>query len=559
MAHCHDMNTPGMRAVVLCILALSNPVARTHGEEAAPAAAATPDQAATAMPTKEDAAKAYIWEMTKAGSGPSEHIVFPGFGGATLVASSYTLDTPAAGKWQATEASNKTLTVGSFTATLKEVPADWKTLQDLIPVPSPGDELTVRKCLWSHVSAWIIDLTLAPDAHPGLAATRQRYLIAPRDTGFLVLSFVGPANAKQFDADRPAMRDAALSVRFHINGLIAEYYNSPALDWLACFEVDPNIDYNWDTNSPANGVGPDWFSARWTGQLQPRYSETYTLTALSDDGIRVWVNDVLLIENWSDHPKTEDSGDVALKAGEKADIRVEWYENRIYAVARLFWKSLSQTNEAIPASCLSATPKPGFAPTPEYGGGSLSAPPDWPELMYTVLPGGYKPGTPLGMEWKGERPSQTMVIGEGDSTVQVSLKRIRVKPVDAKTLLPTLLPGDRIDVTKVAWRYAPANLEPPKAIKGIKAPPVVEYYASAWSVDLRLQAKNHPDTKLLYRWYCLVPLKSGMLVFCFESTNKDWCQKNWDAYRAVFDAVSLIAEDQAEPMIEKAEVGEVIF
>jgi hypothetical protein len=49
--------------------------------------------------------------------------------------------------------------------------------------------------------------------------------------------------------------------------------------------------------SPA-GVGPDNFSARWTGSFDFATAGTYTFNAVSDDGIRVWVDGALLIDQW---------------------------------------------------------------------------------------------------------------------------------------------------------------------------------------------------------------------------------------------------------------------
>ena len=92
---------------------------------------------------------------------------------------------------------------------------------------------------------------------------------------------------------------------------------------------------------------------RWTGELEPRYSESYTLTTSSDDGVRLWVDGRLLIDHWNDHPVTDASGTLTLIAGRRYSVRREYYENRGLAVARLTWASASQTREPVPASRLS--------------------------------------------------------------------------------------------------------------------------------------------------------------------------------------------------------------
>src|SRR6185436_13058911 len=73
---------------------------------------------------------------------------------------------------------------------------------------------------------------------------------------------------------------------------------------------------------------------------------------LSDDGVRLWVNGVQLVNNWTDHPPTENSGTIALSAGVRYSIQMDYYENGGGATAALSWSSLSQPKEIIPANRL---------------------------------------------------------------------------------------------------------------------------------------------------------------------------------------------------------------
>ncbi|MFO8008405.1 MAG: sugar-binding protein, partial [Candidatus Brocadiia bacterium] len=84
----------------------------------------------------------------------------------------------------------------------------------------------------------------------------------------------------------------------------------------------------------------------------PLYSETYTFTTRSDDGVRLWVNGQSVIDNWTDHGPTYDSGTIALSAGTKYDIQLDYYENGGGAVCQLSWSSASQAEEIIPQSQL---------------------------------------------------------------------------------------------------------------------------------------------------------------------------------------------------------------
>jgi uncharacterized repeat protein (TIGR03806 family) len=116
--------------------------------------------------------------------------------------------------------------------------------------------------------------------------------------------------------------------------------------------VDPTVDFNWGSGSPAANISADHFTALWTGQVQAQFSETYTFYTTTDDGARLRVNGQLLINKWQDQGATEWSGTIALVAGQKYDVALVYYENTGSAVAQLSWSSPSTTKEIIPQSQL---------------------------------------------------------------------------------------------------------------------------------------------------------------------------------------------------------------
>jgi len=138
-------------------------------------------------------------------------------------------------------------------------------------------------------------------------------------------------------------------------GLTGDYYDNMDFTGFALSRVDPTVNFQWGTGSPDASMGVDTFSVSWTGQVEPQYSETYTFYTNTDDGVRLWVDDQLIIDQWVDQAPTEVSGNIALSAGVKYDIEMEYYENGGGAVAELRWSSVSQPKQIIPQSQLYPT------------------------------------------------------------------------------------------------------------------------------------------------------------------------------------------------------------
>jgi hypothetical protein len=104
-------------------------------------------------------------------------------------------------------------------------------------------------------------------------------------------------------------------------------------------------------------VGPapeikDEFSVRWTGSIEPRHSEEYTFATLSNDGVRLWVDGKLVIDDWTTHSAKEGQGKVKLAAGRRHDLKLEYFQSGGSAVMKLFWQSASQAKEIVPQSAL---------------------------------------------------------------------------------------------------------------------------------------------------------------------------------------------------------------
>jgi PA14 domain len=135
-------------------------------------------------------------------------------------------------------------------------------------------------------------------------------------------------------------------------GLQGDYFNNMFLtEPPSTTHAQEAVDFTWP-GSPTIGIPADNFSVRWTGEVEAVYSETYTFYLVSDDGVRLWVNGQEIVQNWTEHGVTEDSGNITLMAGQKYDIKLEFFEKGGEAIARLQWSSPSQIREVVPASHL---------------------------------------------------------------------------------------------------------------------------------------------------------------------------------------------------------------
>ncbi len=119
----------------------------------------------------------------------------------------------------------------------------------------------------------------------------------------------------------------------------AEYFANPSLQGepaLTRYERGPH--FEWGLGSPGEGIPADNFSARltrdeWFG------SGAYRFSYRSDDGIRVWVSDALVIDAWRDGPATWHAVDYQVPSGVHR-VRIEYYERTGAATLQVSWRKL---------------------------------------------------------------------------------------------------------------------------------------------------------------------------------------------------------------------------
>lgn len=116
----------------------------------------------------------------------------------------------------------------------------------------------------------------------------------------------------------------------------AEYYSNPNLAGSPAYTAqERRIDYAWGTGAP-NGLPRDLFSIRWTGWWDFE-AGNYTFFAFADDGVRLWLDDRLLIDHWQTGGK-DYYGTATVGAAGLHRLKLEYFEEYGSATIRLHWR-----------------------------------------------------------------------------------------------------------------------------------------------------------------------------------------------------------------------------
>ena len=158
-------------------------------------------------------------------------------------------------------------------------------------------------------------------------------------------------------------------------GLKATIFSSLRLENPVASRVDSQIHFQPGVGGASGAVYPaSDISARWTGYLQPRYTDEYRFNVLFPGerndlgGVRIWVDDILVYDKWDTVGKyTHKSLPVALTAGQQHRFRVEYRQKGAFQQISVRWESSKELNDVIPKSQL----YPADLPV-EMAGGVLS-------------------------------------------------------------------------------------------------------------------------------------------------------------------------------------------
>ncbi|MFT5049539.1 MAG: hypothetical protein ACI8QZ_000932 [Chlamydiales bacterium] len=151
-------------------------------------------------------------------------------------------------------------------------------------------------------------------------------------------------------------------------GLLGEYYDSPNLTGLVTTRIDPTVDFTtWGTSPTGTAVMPDGsYAERWTGYVFVDESGPWTFSTLSNDGVRMWVDGVQIIDNWNNHPDTVDDGLLTLDQG-WYPLQLEHYQAGGGVVIQLFFAGPGQSSTIIPSDHLAVVDDGNTPPIVDAG------------------------------------------------------------------------------------------------------------------------------------------------------------------------------------------------
>jgi hypothetical protein len=139
-------------------------------------------------------------------------------------------------------------------------------------------------------------------------------------------------------------------------GLLGQYYanTTPATAFTGppLVRTDATVNFNWNTNSPDPSIPTNNYTVRWTGLVQPLFSETYTFSTTTDDGTRLWVNGQEIINAWAPQSPTTWSGIISLQAQQLYAIEMDYFQGGGGALAQLAWSSASTASGIVPQTQL---------------------------------------------------------------------------------------------------------------------------------------------------------------------------------------------------------------
>lgn len=122
------------------------------------------------------------------------------------------------------------------------------------------------------------------------------------------------------------------------DGLQGAYYEGRNFERYVSTRRDEMLNFDWHENHPVAGVAAEQFSVRWTGWLVPPRTGPYVLHISADDGVRLWLGDRPLLDDWRNHGQSYYQIAITLHAGEAYPLRLDYCQGDSASRVQLAWK-----------------------------------------------------------------------------------------------------------------------------------------------------------------------------------------------------------------------------
>lgn len=223
---------------------------------------------------------------------------------------------------------------------------------------------------------------LGPDAYPAVIGGGGSSLTKPfNSVSYLegISDYLGESGRVLYTTDEASLDEIVKATEFVASpggttGLRGEYFNNDSLQGQpALMRTDEKIDFHWGAGSYAANGPDDHFSARWTGYFVPRTDDDYKFYVSADDGVRLFINDRQVIDDWQRHGETLDTYSTHLEMGKPYKIRLEYFEAVGTATVRFgiaaATKQLGQGTKTLVSKADVVVLCMGFDPSTEGEGG----------------------------------------------------------------------------------------------------------------------------------------------------------------------------------------------
>ena len=181
------------------------------------------------------------------------------------------------------------------------------------------------------------------------------------------------------------------------NGLTTTFFNDPKLQQQAIQRKDKDINFSWPNGAnPDPGVARvDNYSVRWESMLMPPATGDYLFSLRSDDGVRLWINGKLVIDDWKTGRDRFRQGTVTLTANQAVPLKLEYFHTTNHdAHVQLLWQPPEQSTDVV-ASVFNRVQKDGTTLL------IIDRPDAWKDEIARATGATFGDGFELGTSWVG--------------------------------------------------------------------------------------------------------------------------------------------------------------